>query len=148
MRHRHLPVLLALASALSAAGPSGVSARSSNLTDASSKLTGTQSREWLAGDVKTWMGSDTSCTSGERYRFYADKTLRQENCSGGHIKTSDRTWSLSEDGPLDVALTIDGDHYLVIFFEGPDKLQHMILRTRSDSKVAPNVDREFILSGD
>lgn len=123
-------------------------AQSSSLTEASAKLTGESSREWLGGDVKVWMGSNTACTTGERYRFYTDKTLHRESCVNGQVKVSDGAWTLAQDGPIDVVLSIDGTRYLVIFFDGKDKLQHMILRTRSESKVDPNVDREFVLSGD
>ncbi|WP_105431433.1 hypothetical protein [Neorhizobium sp. T6_25] len=123
-------------------------AQSSSLGEASAKLTGESSREWLGGDVKVWMGSITACTTGERYRFYTDKTLHRESCINGQVKVSDGTWTLAQDGPIDMVLTIDGTRYLVIFFDGKDKLQHMILRRRSESKVDPNVDREFVLSGD
>lgn len=123
-------------------------AQSSSLGEASAKLTGESSREWLGGDVKVWMGSDTVCTTGERYRFYNNKTFHRESCVNGQVKVSDGAWTLAQDGPIDMVLSIDGTRYLVIFFDAENHLQHMILRTRSESKVDPNVDREFILSGD
>lgn len=119
------------------------------LDEAVSKLAGTTSREWLAGDVTTWMGgSDASCTSGAIYRFYQDRKVHIQECIDRVTKISEKTWSIRQEGQLDILLTIGDKTYKLLLFSQPDG-EHMILRfEQSDSKIAPIQDIEFVLSQD
>lgn len=62
-------------------------------------------------------------------------------------KKRSEKWSLNQDNPLDIRVTIGADSYLLLFATA-EQQQQMILRTLADSKVNPTVDREFYLSED
>lgn len=110
-------------------------------------LTGGTNREWLAGDVKTWMGENSTCSSGKIYRFSNDYTAHLEECIAGKRHVKNLTWSMKKDGPLDVVLMLDGKTYTVIF-PLEQGHQHMILRKKGPSKIDPIIDHTFVLSED
>ncbi len=119
-------------------------------SDAAAKLAGKTSREWLRGDVRIWMGGNTRCEGGERYRFNADKTFEHESCIEGQVQNSRGEWSLAFKGPLDIFLSIEGNKYLLLFKgDGQDSTpQLMTLRKPPSTKTDPVVDRDFSLSED
>jgi hypothetical protein len=114
---------------------------------ASKLLTGGTSRDWLAGNVKTWMGTNTSCSSGEVYHFSTDSTVRIEECINGKRRETKTTWCLTPKNSLDMLITVGGKTYYLLF-ANQNGHQHMILRERGDSKIDPIKDRDFVLSED
>lgn len=116
-------------------------------TEEAKKLTGGTVREWLSGDVKTWMGTNPACSSGKIYRFSNDHTARIEECIDGKRQEKTLTWSMQKNGPLDTLITFDNKTYEVTFFIKQHH-QYMILREGGQSKIDPFIDHTFVLSED
>ena len=114
---------------------------------ASKLLTGGATRDWLAGNVKTWMGSSTSCSQGEVYHFSVDMTVRVEECLYGKRSETKTTWALMSKDLLDMLIKVGDKTYYLIFTKQNGR-QHMILRERGDSKIDPIKDHDFVLSED
>jgi hypothetical protein len=114
---------------------------------ASKLLTGGATRDWLAGSVKTWMGSSTSCSPVEVYHFSMDMTVRIEECLNGKRLETKTTWTLMSKDSLDMLINVGEKTYYLIFAKQNGR-QHMILRERGDSKVEPITDHDFSLSED
>ncbi|MCO5966027.1 hypothetical protein GOL30_27865 [Sinorhizobium medicae] len=117
------------------------------IEDAQARLTGDGEREWLSAGITSWMSSDPACASGEVYAFKPDGTVTIRICMDSTWKKRSEKWSLNQDNPLDIRVTIGADSYLLLFATA-EQQQQMILRTLADSKVNPTVDREFYLSED
>jgi len=124
-----------------------VPARADDTGDAATKLTGEAGRDWLLGDVVSWMGSGDTCSSGQVYHFSKDKTVRIEDCVAGKRQVSTLAWTVKSDPPLDVLLELPDKSYKIVFYmkEGH---QHLILREQGASKIDPTVDHDFVLSED
>ncbi|MBB4189287.1 hypothetical protein GGE07_005969 [Sinorhizobium terangae] len=117
------------------------------IEDAQSTLTGGDVREWLSAGITSWMSSDPACASGEVYSFKSDGTVTIRTCIDSMWQKRSEEWSLKQQNPLDIEITIGPDSYLLLFAMAGQQ-QQMILRKLADSKVDPTVDREFYLSED
>ena len=117
-------------------------------TDAAvQKLAGDHSREWVYKKLIMIMGYSNACKEGEVYQFFVDHHLDIETCVGSKVVHTSHTWSVAQEGKLDLVLKIDDKPYYLLF-KDTGTVHSMMLRERSDSKTVPTVDLEFRLSND
>ncbi len=137
----------ALFSALMLAGGQANAQAATTVEAAVQKLTGSTSREWIFQQVITKMGSGAECTQGNAYRFYSDHRLVIEKCENGRLVKTTHNWTIVQEGPLDIAITIDGTRYYLLFRDAGGA-HLMRLQMRSSSKTQPTNEQEFRLSED
>jgi len=109
------------------------------------KLTGGTSREWIF-QFWTWGGGGKNgpeCSRGSSYRFYADHRLIIEKCENGRSAQTTHDWSIAQEGPRDIVITIGGKRYN---FLDSGEAYLMRLQTHSCSKRQPTTVLEFRLS--
>jgi hypothetical protein len=117
------------------------------IEEATTKLTGGSSREWVFKQIRTSMGPGEACSQGETYRFASDRSLTIEQCVDGKINKTAKTWSMEQSGPLDIVIEISGTPFILMFRDA-GTTHFMRLRTPAESKLDPTTDREFRLSED
>jgi hypothetical protein len=112
------------------------------LNEIEGRLTGGGVRTWVFQQEVVTMGGSDDCTQGDVFRFAADHSVIQEVCEKGKLRKDKRSWKFTGEGPLDVALTIGEEKYLVLFKQSGEGWL-MRLRKPSDSKTQPTDDKEY-----
>jgi hypothetical protein len=104
-------------------------------------LTGEKSRSWVYERTDVKQGTSDECKQGDIYRFATNHFVVWEHCESGHIKEDQQRWTLTQEGH-DAILTINDKRYTVLFKQAPTGWL-MKLRTPSDSKTVPTIDKEY-----
>lgn len=111
------------------------------------QLAGTSKREWVYERFAEFIGIGGGCSAGESWVFHKDGKVEIKKCERQRIVTTEKHWTLRRKSPLDVAVTIDGTEYLVLFPRTPKQKEKMILRIKSDAKTGATKDLSFIREG-
>jgi hypothetical protein len=108
------------------------------------QLAGVSKKEWVFKEFAQFISrTPAGCIQGESWEFHSDGKLVITKCESGKIVTAEKRWSLRRKSPLDVALTIDGTEYLLLFPTVRKPKEKMILRIKSDEKVGTTKDLVF-----
>jgi hypothetical protein len=108
------------------------------------QLAGPSKKEWVYEPFKEFIGIGGGCAGGESWVFHKDGKVEIKKCEGQRIVITEKHWTLRRKSPLDVALTVDGTEYLVLFPRTPKQKEKMILRIKSDAKTGATKDLAFI----
>jgi hypothetical protein len=127
--------------------PAHAEDKSAAIDAAGRKLAGSVSQEWIFQQILMKLGASDECTQGEARRFYANHQLVIEKCESGHLTKTTHSWSITQEGPLDLVVTIDSERFYLLFRD--DGKKHLMrLQSRSTSKTEPTREWEFRLSED
>ncbi|MGA8658795.1 MAG: hypothetical protein WB586_21895 [Chthoniobacterales bacterium] len=104
-------------------------------------LIGEKSRTWVYQRTDVKQGTSEECKQGDVYRFAANHSVIWEHCENGHIKEDQQRWTLTQEG-REAVLTINDQRYTLLLKQAPTGWW-MKLRTPSESKTVPTIDKEY-----
>src|ERR1700751_3674328 len=85
------------------------------LSEVEARLTGGGTRTWVYEEEIVSMGGSDDCDQGDVLRFSSDHSVTEEVCQQNKLKKTKLKWEIENEAPLDVAITIGDQKYLVLF---------------------------------
>ena len=128
------------------AGAAGLSVQ-----EASRRLTGGKSKEWVHTRKVLILGGDKgACESGEVWRFATKGRVRIERCVKGKLQSTVTTWRLRKINDLDMEISVGGRKYLLLLPapKTEEAVQQMRLRIVSTEKPVATTDLRFTHEAD
>lgn len=142
--------LAAFLISLSAAGPAVPLPPQPQVSETRAALAGSRGKRWTFEKFDKYLGQENRCTKGETWTFLPNETLDVARCVENKVVRRETKFALRAKSDQDVALTVDGAEYLVIFpaRSAGSKREELILRQRAESTTQETVDRVFFRTRD
>ena len=114
------------------------------IEEATQRLTGGGSKEWVLKKFVTILGLKDECKDGEIWRFQSGGQIEVRECIEGKTRREKKVWQLRREDDLDLVVTVGDKEYTLLLPPKPgDAVEEMRLRIISTETTTPTVDLRF-----